>query len=495
MIAGGVPGDAPFAVIDIGSNSVRLEVFRRISRNPRPLFVEKVLCGIGRDMVSTGQLHRAGTARALQGLARFRTLIDGMGVANIKVVATAAVRDATNGEEFIADAAGEIGVDVRVLTGKEEAHLAAFGVIAGIPDADGLVGDLGGGSLELAEIKNGKIGKGATFPLGPLRLMDVSRGKIKRAAEFVDEEFKAKKWLKDLKGRRLYLVGGIWRNFSAVLMHHQERSIQVLQNFVVTASDARNMAATLTDLGVEALEEVPKLSGRRREAMPYGALVLDRLIKATGVTQVVTSSYGVREGVLYESLDEQARSFDPLLEGASDFSVQFARSPGHSMEMARWLGGLFADWPEDLQRFVSAACYLSDIGWRDHTDFRARQCFDRVLTVPVAGISHEARAFIAAAVYVRYTGRLSGPAARIANELLDKDQTARALQLGLGMRLAYRISGAVAGLLSLTTLHQEKDNLVLTIRRDQGPLSGEIVLKRLTALGQALELTEQIEFV
>ncbi len=495
MSPAGTPDDAPFGVVDIGSNSVRLVVFRRISRNPRPLFNEKVLCGIGRGMVSTGALHRAGTVRALQALGRFRTLIDGMGVWELQVVATAAVRDASNGDEFVADATNEIGVPVRILTGKEEARLAAYGVLSGIPDADGLVGDLGGGSLELMEISNGQLSNGATFPLGPLRLMDAAESKVKIAKDFASETLKKAKWLKDLKGRRLYLVGGIWRNFSSILLNQQDHPLPMLQNFVARSDDARELAQALAGLSAEALEDVPKLSSRRREAMPYGAVVLDRLIKLTGVSHVVTSSFGVREGVLFEQLDDDFRSHDPLIEGASDFNVQFSRSPGHANELHLWITPLFETWPEPLKRFVHAACFLSDIGWRDHEDFRAATVFDRVLTAPIAGISHEARAFLALAVFVRYGGRIHNGAAKPARALLSADLIEKATALGLAMRVAYRVSGAVAGLLPLTSIRIEEDRLVLTINRQEGPLSGEIVLKRLTALGQALELTERIEFV
>jgi len=445
-------------------------------------------------MVSTGRLHRAGTARALQALGRFRTLIDGMGVHEIHVVATAAVRDASNGEEFVAEAANEISAPVRVLTGKEEARLAGKGVLVGVPDADGLVADLGGGSLEIIEVANGHLGQGATFHLGPLRLMDAAKGKIKRAHEIIAEQFRETKWLKEMKGRKLYLVGGIWRNFSTIQMVRENSPLSMLQGFEAPAETTRELAIEIAGLNEAALEKLPKLNARRREAMPYGAAVLARLIKATGVSNVRTSYYGVREGVLYEAMDKGLLASDPLLEGAGDINIQTARSPGHSGELHRWIAPLFEDLPPDLRRLELAACFLSDMSWRDNSDFKAKQSYDRILTLPIAGASHRDRCFLALTIYARYGGGMNSSYVSAVRKLLDEDQFHLASSIGLALRLAYRVSGAVAGLLTLSRIGIEEERLVMIFNREQGQLTGEIVHKRLAALAEALGLIERIDF-
>jgi exopolyphosphatase/guanosine-5'-triphosphate,3'-diphosphate pyrophosphatase len=183
----------PVGVVDIGSNSVRLVIYDRLTRSPVALFNEKSLCAIGRNMVTTGMLDEAGSDAAVAALARFREVTSAVGVARIDAVATAAVRDARNGNEFVARARDALGVPIRILTGEDEARLAGEGVLAAIPDADGLVGDLGGGSLELVAVSGGKQSAGHTLPFGPLRLMDMCDGKIERARGIVDEGLEARR--------------------------------------------------------------------------------------------------------------------------------------------------------------------------------------------------------------------------------------------------------------------------------------------------------------
>ena len=208
------PTYRPVAVVDIGSNSVRLVVYDGLRRSPTPVFNEKILCGLGKGVAITGKLADSGIARALAALRRFRALAKQIGVKQVFAVATAAAREATNGQTFIESAEEAIGVGINVLSGKEEARYAALGVIAGIPEADGIVGDLGGGSLELIDVQDGKLRDGITLPIGPLRLIDMSGGSIKRAKEIVDEYLEKATLLGNLKGRSFYAVGGTWRNLA-----------------------------------------------------------------------------------------------------------------------------------------------------------------------------------------------------------------------------------------------------------------------------------------
>jgi len=484
----------PFGVVDIGSNSVRLVIFERLSRNPWPLFNEKIVCGIGRDMVSSGKLHKEGMERALEALSRFRTLAEGMNVAGLHVVATAAVRDAKNGGSFAEKAEQAIGAKLHVLTGEQEARLAGRGVLFGIPDADGLVGDLGGGSLELMEVKDGKLGHGATFPLGPLRLMDASGGKVKLAQNIVAKELRKADWLGGFKGRALYLVGGSWRNFSSVLMVQEEHPLRIVHNYAFPADKAQSLAVLLKQMSARDLRQTKGLSSRRVDTMPYGAAVLECLINVTGVGSLVSSAYGVREGVLFEALSQSEQEVDPLLAAAADLNVQLARSPGHAPELFRWAAPLFEDWPSDLTRYEQVVCYLSDIGWRYHPDYRAERAYERVLTMPVAGLSHQARAFLALAVAARYGATIWDSHFKAARRLLEDDFIKKAEAVGLALRLAYQISGAVAGLLPHSNLKIKKKILVLNLDNSRGLLAGEIVEKRLQTLAVALDLESRIDF-
>ena len=146
------------AVIDIGSNSVRLVVYEALTRSPTPIFNEKALCGLGRNVLTSGRLADEAVARALASIRRFRVLCTQLNVGELHVLATAAVRDARNGPDFVAECEAICGVPLRLLSGREEATFAALGVVSGTYQPDGIVGDLGGGSLELVDIKGERIG-------------------------------------------------------------------------------------------------------------------------------------------------------------------------------------------------------------------------------------------------------------------------------------------------------------------------------------------------
>ena len=304
---------APIAIVDIGSNSVRLVIYENQLRNAATIQNEKAICGIGRDMVSTGRLHAEGCAEALEALARFRMIADGLGVEPREAVATAAARDAVNGAEFVARAERAWGSPIRVLAGEDEARIAAEGVVAGIPNADGLVADLGGGSLDMVSVRGGETGRAFTMPFGPLRLMDQARGDPDKARDLVDKGLAT---LPDLSAPALYAVGGIWRSFARVDMEEHHYPLHVLQHYVIPRNRALRLCKVLSGLSRESVRKIKVVSKRRAEALPYGAVVLERMLLAADIKDVVISAYGLREGIFYARLSPEERAKDPLLEFA-----------------------------------------------------------------------------------------------------------------------------------------------------------------------------------
>ncbi|MFM2444973.1 MAG: exopolyphosphatase, partial [Pseudomonadota bacterium] len=208
---GRLSGLAPVAIVDIGSNSVRLVAYEGLSRSPTPIFNDKVLCGLGRGVAITGRLPQDGVERALAALRRYRVLCDAMEITDISVMATAAARDAVNGPEFLAAASEALRAHIDLLPGRREAELSALGVVSGFWRPDGVAGDLGGGSLELNEVKGDKLGLGITLQLGGLALMDMSDRSPKRAQKIARDMLADAKPLKKLAGRTFYAIGGTWR--------------------------------------------------------------------------------------------------------------------------------------------------------------------------------------------------------------------------------------------------------------------------------------------
>jgi exopolyphosphatase/guanosine-5'-triphosphate,3'-diphosphate pyrophosphatase len=480
-------------VIDIGSNSVRLVVYEGGGRNPDALFNEKVLCGLGRHLGSTGRLDPDGVGLALATLDRFAALSRVMGIGRIEVVATAAVRDASDGTLFVAEVEARTGVRVRVLSGTEEAAFAAQGVLSAIPDADGLVGDLGGGSLELVTVGGGAIGTQATLPLGPLRLQDASGGDRIKAAAIVDKGLEALPWIQAAKGKTFYAVGGAWRSLARIHMAQTSYPLRVLHHYRIVRGDVRDISRVISNLSRESLERMSGLSRRRIDTLPYAALVLDRVLKAAKPNAVVFSAFGLREGLLFTQMPEAVRRLDPLIETARAMGARLGRFAEHGDELMSWTSPLFPDEDAADARLRLATCHLSDIGWRGHPDYRAQQTLFEILRGHFVGIDHRGRAMVALGTYCRYDGDGDAGTARQAQALLDEHDIARARVIGLSLRLGHTLSGGTPRVLERCPLVRDDVSVTMTVPRTLGALVGDVVQRRFTALARTLSLQPRIE--
>ena len=475
------------AVIDIGSNSIRLVVFEGRSRVPRPFFNEKVICGLGRELNSTGRLSDEGVELALVNLERFSRMAAGMGVDDITLLATAASREASNGADFIAEVEGRTGLKVQLLSGEEEARVSAMGVIAGIPHADGVMGDLGGGSLELVELNQGEIGHSVTLPLGPLRLMELEKSDPQSMLREIDDRLEALDWLSDLEGRSFYAVGGAWRALARIMMDQMHYPLHVIHGFTVSRREVSDLLRVLSRLGSSSLEQIPSVSRRRLESVPYASELLRRVLRAGHPDRVVWSSYGLREGFVFEQLPAKERAKDPLLTTANELGKE-GRFPKFAKDILRWTDGLFPDDDADLRRLRTAACHLSDLCWREHPDYRARQALWRIMHFPFAGIDHAERAYLAYAVFIRYGAAAKEDVAENALALMSSKAKRRSRMLGLAMRLSYTLAAGISGLLVRTALRLDDNELRLLLPDDGTVPSGEAVERRFDALVSATDV-------
>lgn len=483
--SGGRGQSGPVAIVDIGSNSVRLVIYESLTRMPAAVHNEKAICAIGRNMVASGRLNEDGMSAALAALARYRLLADAHGAEIREAVATAAARDAPNGEDFVRRAEAAWGGRVRVLSGEEEARLAAEGVVAGIPDADGIAADLGGGSLDMVRVKNGQTGTAATFPFGPLRLTDLAKGDGNKARDIVDRGLAKADFLSKKGNRTLYAVGGAWRSFARVDMEERNYPLHVLHHYAIARGRVLKLARVISQLSKKSLDRIEVVSRRRAEALPYGAIVLERLVLALDIERVVISAYGLREGILHAQLSAEERAKDPLIEFAVGANRRLSRAPEHAGELFEWMSPLFPDETPAQRRIREATCLFSDIGWRRHPDDRASGTFNQVVHGPFAAVSHRERALIASAIFHRYSGdedfaRNTGIVA-----LLDSEDTKLALQIGLAARLGFALSGSAVRQLPDYRLRLGENRLALNIPSARKAVAGEPVQKRLAALAQA----------
>lgn len=474
-------------VLDIGSNSVRLVVYDHAGRSPIPVFNEKAMCGLGRGLTETGSLPVEGMASALVNIDRFSQIARAMRVRHLDVVATSAVRDAANGAGFVAELERRIGHPVDVISGDEEARLSALGVLSGFPEADGVVGDLGGGSLELIDVSERRLGAYATMPLGPLRIGEAAPGQRRRLVATIDGHLDAADWLSRMQGRTLYAVGGAWRSIARAHMVQASYPIEVIHGYMVDRAPLADYLESLAHVSKKDMRSVPGVSRRRGDAIPTAALVLQRVLLRGRPARVVFSAFGLREGCLYDRLTEAERAKDPLLMAAEEIARETNRFAPHPDTVYAWLGPLFPDLAERDARLIKALCMLSDVAWSEHPSYRGEHGFLRVLRLPVAGLDHADRVFLAYGILVRYVGHSDLPAARAVEALLDPARRTLAIRVGHALRLGLTLSGGATNLLRKTRLLRQPDgSYALVLSGEALSLHGDVVDRRVSALSSAI---------
>lgn len=484
--------DIRTGVIDIGSNSIRLVVFHGHPRAPIPLFNEKVLCGLGRQLAATGRLDPDGVTMTLENLPRFAAVAESMDVERLHVFATAAVRDAEDGPAFVEAIARQYGIGVDVLDGDEEARLSAYGVLSGNPNADGIMGDLGGGSLELVSFRDGKTDEYTTLPFGPFRLNEL-RAKGGDPRKFVYQGLKALDWLEAGAKREFYPVGGSWRAFARIHMAQSGYPLRVIDRYAVSRSEMADLAKLIERQSGKSLEQLPGVPKRRLDALPIAALLMRALLDVVRPKRVVFSAHGLREGVLFDALPPAVRRVDPLLAASRSFARRISRFQDIEDALFDWLTPLGEGEGEVDQTLRRASCILGDTGWGDHPSYRAQHAFDRAFRSGFAGIDHPGRGFLALAIMARYGGMPPQTAiAEAAVSGLDQDRADRAVRIGLGMRLAYAFSGGSRRDLGLSSLAVDQTSLTLLVAPEAARLLGEMVERRLRELAALMNRSPRI---
>jgi exopolyphosphatase/guanosine-5'-triphosphate,3'-diphosphate pyrophosphatase len=438
-------GKGPVAVIDVGSNSVRLVVFDGAARAPAYFFNEKVACGLGAGIGETGRLSAEGVEMALDTLRRFAALAERMKVVALDAVATAAVREAEDGPDFVAQVERETGLRLRVISGEEEARLAALGALVGEPLADGAVADMGGASLELAEVADGAVGPRISLALGPQRLSGLSGGALRKR---IDAELARAEDVLSLRGRSLFVVGGAWRAVAKLHLARADHPLRVLHGYSFSADDAALTAAWIAGREPDELRATASISSGRAATAPLAAAVLSRILARMEPADVHVSAFGLREGVYFEQLPKTVRARDPLIDACARLERIQARFPGFGEELFAFVAPVLSGWTPRDRRLARAACLLNDVNWRTHPDYRAESCFETVTRANLAGLDHRDRMLMAVALMNRYGETPRASKEEAAGSLLSGDEPARARALGRAMRLGAMLSGSAPGSLA-----------------------------------------------
>lgn len=495
-------GPGLIAVIDIGSNSVRMVVYDSLSRVPIPVFNEKVNCKLDIGLHATHRLCDEKIALTLGTLERFSILIRNMGISDLIAVATAAVRDAENGQDFATKASAILGQPIQILSGNQEAQLSALGLLSVFSHVDGIVGDLGGGSLELAEINNGQITHSVSLPLGHHRLADMANDSLDEAKALVDRYLQDIPWLQHMENRTFYAIGGRWRKVAEIFMEETDYPIHLVHHFT--------LCKEFLDQGIDYANFQPKKKSSKKnrnegdsnkpaapEPVQYAGLTLERIFHFGQPKQIIFSGTSLREGCLYQRLEPEARQEDPLLSVCQKVVRHNTWMPSNDNEAYQWLLPIIEFEKVCAPRLFRVATMLSDISAVEPTDYKASLAFHHLLSITLPDLDHPDRIFLALAIYIRYTGRLRKRSIfEPYLSLIDEPRVRQAEQLGLGLRLAHIVSRGARNILpELSLTLRGEHQLVLALPKAMAVMAGDAVQDTLKDLAKAFGRSAQVEIL
>jgi exopolyphosphatase/guanosine-5'-triphosphate,3'-diphosphate pyrophosphatase len=474
------------AIIDIGSNTVRLVVYDGPARAPAVRLNEKVTARLGKDIARGCLLSVLASGLALSALARSAALLRLMGIEDVDVVATAAVRDAANGADFLA-AVRRTGLSPRLLTGEEEALTSAMGVLAAFPGARGVAGDLGGGSLELTELGGEGGARGISLPYGTLRLPDSRAAGAAAFARAVRTSLRSAAWSASA-GLPLFLAGGSWRALARYAMHRRGWPLDDPHGYELLPEEALAVCrAAARGANAAAL---PRISAARLASLPDAAALLAALVREIGPAKLVFSSWGLREGLLYRKLDAAARAQDPLLASLAGFAESLGVSAALAATIAGWTARAAGAGGAEDEKLRLAATMLALAAMRVEPNLRVEQAMNWALRKRWIGIDARGRAMLAAAILAN--SGVTGVPAEFA-PLAPSADLGQAIGWGLAVRLCRKLTGAAPQAIAHTALAAADGRLVVALSEPMRALYSNTVRKDHRLLAEWLGLEPAVE--
>jgi exopolyphosphatase/guanosine-5'-triphosphate,3'-diphosphate pyrophosphatase len=471
------------AIIDIGSNSVRMVVYHALKRVPLPVFNEKYMCALGKGLARTKKLNPEGVREAEAAIARFLVMAQRLQVASLDIIATAAVRDAENGDDFVRSIERH-GVKVKVISGEREAELAAKGILASFHEPLGISADLGGGSMELATIERTHIGHNTSLHIGSLRVLDAADGKLGAMEKLVAKELKETSWLKEVNPPCIYAIGGGFRALAKLHMRKTGYPLDIVHEYSMSRRSVNQLIERLLEMKQSDIAALPGISSKRAPTLVPTAIVLQQLLQQTGAPQVMFSVSGIREGFFFDLLDPRVQKEDALISSATDLAALIGRVGAYGKELHQWMNPLFATEPLPWQRIRRALCILSELAWSIDPNFRAVWAYHRVIQSSLKGIDHKERIMLALALYHRYQMKWKGDRDEL--KLLDERERQWARCVGLAAGMAFQLSGGRGGNLYHANLTWHDGQVTLALDEEASPLRTDTVEKRVLGLGEAL---------
>ena len=480
-------------VLDIGSNSIRLVIYKDMNRVPISVFNEKVLCRLGEELEKTGRLSKAGCRIAIDNIARFTKLVKRIKLSEFHVIATAALREAINGSEFAAELQRRFDFRINILSGESEATLSALGVLSAFPNLDGVIADLGGGSLELINIENGTIHDRISLPLGSLRLRTLQDCNPSSLMLIIKNELSRVSWISKFNKRPVFAVGGSWRNLARMHMSANEYPLRIIHGYKIASPSFILFLEKITHSSLEELEAMGGVSKKRIRETTISAGILKSLLEFGKNDCIIFSAFGIREGCIFKNLSSEEQKIDPLLLNCEKIASSTRRFTLTSNELENWALPLFKDLDKHNRRLLKAACILSDFAWVDHPSYRAEQAFLRILRFPAIGLTHDDRVFLALTILVRYGGSLSDLELEKWNEVISRERLDIALKIGAAIRLGITLSAGLDGVLQQIEMVKNKKIITIRYAPEVILISREVITQKIENLSKHFNSSVELQ--
>lgn len=478
----------------MGSNSLRLVIYEPRFPWPRVYLDEKVTAALGHGLAETGRLDPRNQSIALESLKRFSALVRSTKAARVDAVATAAVRDASNGPEFVKQAQAVFGHPIVIAPGAQEALWGIKGVIAGAPEAQGIFADMGGGSLQVGRVDPREGGLRQSFPMGALRLLEQCQGDSGKAYALIKRALERLSWLEQSKGKTLYLVGGAWRALALTHMRNTGYPLTMVHGYNLKVEKALPWLTMLKEASEKTLKDLPIRQTRRRATLPFAAASLIALIEATKVARIQFSAFGIRQGIMFDQVFDQTiwKNSDQLYHYAATSLFRGGNRYGEDLSEAllRWIPWQIIDPGIPSAAAKETALIMSDVGWDYHSERRASDVVLDVLHTRDLPLSHKDRVFVGLVLTTRHGADYR---ATIAPELLHllRDREVKAARaLGLILRFAYKCSGAAQSVLLRSRLEIQGDSLVLHLGESLDGLTTRGLKDHLAKLAKRLGMVK-----
>lgn len=400
-------------IIDIGSNSIRLVLVEIAEKGYHKIFNDiKQSVRLGMDMGKNLELKPDRIEKAIETLKLFKRMCDITEVNEIIPVATAAVRKAKNKDLFLSRVKKEIGLDIKVLSGKEEAFYAYWGVINSIDIDKGLIMDIGGGSTELICVEGGKIAHTVSLPFGSINLSqsfkltnNIKDADVEALETFLVNKFKEIPWLLNCKNYPLIGVGGTIRNIGNIVQKYSNYPLDIIHNFTMDKNDINTVFQLVKEKKLSQRKRIKGLSKDRADVFVGAAGAVCKLVNYCQINSIIVSGSGIREGLVYDYIHNNIEPVKNVLDfSLSDIITKYDIDINHANHIHKLAKSLYdqllpKEYSVDLYKVIKTASLLHDSGININFYNHPQHSFYMILNSGINGLTHKEllmSAFIAA---------------------------------------------------------------------------------------------------